>query len=124
MTAMLTIKTRKELDIFMNPQRQRLLKCMSIHGAPMTPKQISDILGISPSSVTYHIKKLLELGLIELSHTEMIHGITARFYKRIPVEVNLGAGIQNDLQMEKEALCDYMINDSYQGFKQYCNLRP
>ena len=51
------IKTRKQLDTYMNPQRQRLLKCLELNTTPMTPKQISDMLKISPSSVTFHLKK-------------------------------------------------------------------
>lgn len=36
---------------------------------------------ISPSSVQHHIKKLISLDLLELDHTELIQGITARYYK-------------------------------------------
>lgn len=113
------IQTKKDLDIYMNPQRQRLLKCMGINGIPMTPKQLSDQLGISPSSVTYHIKKLEELGVVELDHTEMVHGILARYYKRIPVLVCLNAGTKDDMQLEKEVLMDYMMNDIWSHFKTY-----
>lgn len=28
----ITIRGKKELDIYMNPQRQRLLKCLEIYG--------------------------------------------------------------------------------------------
>lgn len=115
------ITTRKQLDTYMNPQRQRLLKCLELNIAPMTPKQISDVLNISPSSVTFHLKKLVELGVVELDHMEMIHGIQAKFYKKIPVTINLGAGIQGDLKAEKEVLADYFINDIWGGFKKYMN---
>lgn len=115
----ITIQTKRELDIYMNPQRQRLLKCMDIHGAPMTPKQLSDLLEISASSVTYHLKKLQELGVVELDHSELIHGICAKFYRRIPVMVNLNGGKKDDLQLEKEVLLDYMINDTWNEFKRY-----
>lgn len=115
------IKTRKQLDIYMNPQRQRLLKCLELNIAPMTPKQISDMLKISPSSVTFHLKKLVELGVVELDHTEMIHGIQAKFYKKVSVTINLGAGIEGDLKKEKEVLADYFINDIWKGFKKYMN---
>lgn len=115
------ITTKKQLDIYMNPQRQRLLKSMELEGKPMTPKQLSQVLEISPSSVTYHLKKLEELGLVELHHTEMIRGICARFYQKVPVTINLGAGEEGDLKREKETLMDYMINDIYNGFKGYMN---
>ena len=84
MTVTIDITTKKQMDIYMNPQRQRLLKEMSIYGKPITPKQLSNILNISPSSVTYHLKKLQELGIVELDHTEMVHGICAKYYKKLP----------------------------------------
>jgi DNA-binding transcriptional ArsR family regulator len=115
------ITTRKQLDTYMNPQRQRLLKCLELNITPMTPKQISDVLNISPSSATFHLKKLVELGVVELDHTEIIHGILARFYKKVPVTINLGAGIEGDLKAEKEVLADYFINDTWNGFKKYMN---
>lgn len=121
MKKIIDITTRKQLDTYMNPQRQRLLKCMDLKAEPMTPKQISDILKISPSSVTYHLKKLEELGVVELHHTEQIHGICAKFYHRVPTTINLGAGQEGDLKAEKEVLCDYMMNDIYKGFKKYMN---
>lgn len=117
----ITITTRKQLDIYMNPQRQRLLKIMDIKGEPMTPKQISNILEISPSSVTFHLKKLEELGLVELDHTEMMKGICAKYYKRVRARVNLNGGIQDDLKEEREVLADYMMNEAWTGFKKYMN---
>lgn len=113
----LTLTTRKQLDIFMNPQRQRLLKTMEIHGAPMTAKQLSDILKISASSVSLHIKKLMSLGLIELDHTESIHGIQAKFYKKLPVSVSLGGDRNDDLSEERAALADYIMSDIWNRFR-------
>ena len=65
---MITLVTRKQMDIYMNPQRQRLLKAMEVSGVPMTPKQLSNVLKISASSVSLHIRKLEELGLPLLFH--------------------------------------------------------
>ncbi|NLT49026.1 MAG: helix-turn-helix transcriptional regulator, partial [Clostridiales bacterium] len=69
------LTTKKELNIYMSPVRQQLLRQLSIANGPMTPKMLSDSLGISPSSVQHHIRKLSELELIELDHTEVINGI-------------------------------------------------
>ena len=113
------ISTKEQLNIYMNPQRQRLLKYMELEGKPMTPKQLADLLQISPSSVTHHLKKLLELGVVELDHTEMIRGICARFYRRVPVIVNLRGGKKDDLRTEKEAFLDYLMNDIWSGFREY-----
>ena len=59
---MITLATRKQMDIYMNPQRQRLLKALEVSGKPMTPKQLSNVLKISASSVSLHIRKLEELA--------------------------------------------------------------
>lgn len=115
----ITIQSKEELDIYMNPQRQRILKCMELKAIPMTPKQISDELGISPSSVTFHIKKLLEIGVVELDHTEMVRGIRAKYYRRIPAQVQLRYGDANDLQWEKGVLLDYIMGDVWDGFKKH-----
>lgn len=119
MAVTIEITTKKQLDIYMNPQRQRLLKEMSIYAKPITPKQLSDILKISPSSVTYHLKKLLELGVVELDHTEMVHGICAKYYKKLPYNVNLKSHLKDDLSYEKKAFIDYMMQDIWGGFKSY-----
>ncbi len=120
----INITTRKELEIYMNAQRQRLLKTMEVCNTPMTPKQLSDRLEISPSSVTYHLKKLESLGLVALDHTEIIHGIQAKFYKKIPAIVNLKADMKDDLYAEKMVLAEYSINDTWSEFKKYVSNLP
>ena len=60
-----------------------------------------------------------ELGLVELDHTESIHGILAKFYRRVPAVVNLKGDLQDYLHAEKELILDYLINDIWTGFKKY-----
>ena len=86
----IVLQGKKELDVFINPQRQRLLRCMNLAGEPLTPKQIADRMELSPSSVQHHVQKLLALGLVELHHTETIHGITARYYRVAAKTVRIG----------------------------------
>lgn len=113
----ITLTTQKQLDIFMNPQRQRLLKALNITGRPMTSKELSDILGISSSSVSHHIKKLEQLGVVELDHTESIHGIQAKYYRKVPVSVSMGGNRDDDLKAEREVLADYIMTDIWNGLK-------
>lgn len=115
----INLTTREQLDIYMNVQRLRLLKIMDAQEQPLTPKQISRLMDISPSSVTYHLNKLGELGLVALDHTEKIHGIEAKFYKRVPAIVNLKGNVWDDLQPEKMVLANYMVNDIWSGFRRY-----
>lgn len=107
---------KKELEIFMNPTRQQLLREMERAGVPLTPKFLSDRLEISPSSVQFHIKKLESIGLLELDHTEMIHGITARFYRLSDADVSLGIA-DGDLTEEKKLLMENSLMNVYRGFR-------
>lgn len=84
------LDTREKQNAFMNPARQDILRLLQLAGWPMTPKELADKMGISASSVTFHIKKLVELGVVALDHTEQIRGITARYYKALNVSVRLG----------------------------------
>ena len=118
----ITLTTREQIDIYMNPQRQRILKVMDIFAIPVTSKQISLKLGISSSAVTHHLKKLEELGVVELNHTEMVHGIQAKYYVHIPVNVNFGSDRHDDLEIERGVLSDYLINETWKDFKQYLSL--
>lgn len=113
----ITLTTQKQMEIYMNPQRQRLLKTMYIYGEPMTAKQLSDILKISASSVSLHIKKLMTLGLIELDHMESIHGIQAKYYRKVPAFVSLEGARDDDLKEERNVLMDYIMSDIWDGFK-------
>jgi DNA-binding transcriptional ArsR family regulator len=115
---------KKELDIYINPQRQRLLRCMRLAQAPQTPKQLADQMGISASAVQHHLKKLGELGLVEVSHTERIHGITASYYKVLPKTVSIGGPmgglIQDEHAEQRLALLQSLVSDVFEGFAQYC----
>ncbi|MEA4914597.1 MAG: ArsR family transcriptional regulator [Christensenella sp.] len=111
---------KKELDIYVNPQRQNILRLMQIHGEPMTAKQIADQIGISASSVARHIRLLRELGIVEQSHTEQIHGITATYFRVLPRNVRVG-GLKDDGENNQRiALMQADISQRFAGFVSYC----
>ena len=111
---------KKELDILINPQRQNLLRQMRIAGVPLTPKQLSTRLGISASSVQHHIKKLVDLGIVELSHTELIRGITASYYHVPPKIVSIGGQTGDELGDQRLALIRNSISTVFAGYSEYC----
>ena len=117
------LSTKKELDIYMSPMRQQLLRQLNIANTPMTPKMLADKLEISASGVQHHVKKLMQLGLVELDHTEVINGITASFYKSAQVTVQIGLD-QTDIFAEQR---DVLIQDSiarvYDGFRKQMKKR-
>jgi DNA-binding transcriptional ArsR family regulator len=111
---------KKELDIYVNPQRQNILRCMQISGEPMTAKQIADHVGVSASSVQHHIRLLRELGLVEQSHTEQIHGITATYFRLLPRNVRIG-GLKDDGEDNlRIALMQADVSRRFAGFLAYC----
>ena len=107
---------KKELDIYINPQRQRLLRLLTVQGAPMTPKRLSVLLGISPSAVQHHLQKLLELGVVGLDHTEPVRGITARYYRALPVTVHIGCQSGDEHQAQRLALIQNALGEVFNGF--------
>lgn len=118
-----TLITKKELDIYMNPTRQQLLRQLSIANVPMTPKMLADKLQISASGVQHHIKKLMLLGLIELDHTELINGITASFYKPAQVMVQVGLTQSDAFAEQRKVLIQDSIAQVYDGFQKQMKKR-
>ena len=111
---------KKELDIYVNPQRQNILRLMQIHGEPMTAKQIADQIGISASSVQHHIRLLMELGIVEQSHTEQIHGITATFFRALPKTVQIGSLMADEHSNQRIALMQANLSGTFNRFLDYC----
>jgi DNA-binding transcriptional ArsR family regulator len=111
------LNTKEELNIYMNPMRQKLLRQLSIHKSPMTPKMLADQLSISPSGIQHHIRKLLSLGLIELDHQELINGITASFYKPAMVTVQIGLEKEDGTEGQREVIVQDSLANVYEGFR-------
>lgn len=108
--------TREELNIYMSPVRQELLRALRLGDGPMTPKALADKIKVSPSSVQHHLKKLLSLGVVEVDHQELINGITATYYRETLATVQVGLGRGDALQEEREAIATDMVGRVLQGF--------
>jgi DNA-binding transcriptional ArsR family regulator len=73
------------------PLRERLMRGMShplryqllthLNDREWSPNELSNQLAEGVSQVSYHIKVLLEYGLIELTRTEPVRGAVEHFYK-------------------------------------------
>lgn len=113
----ISLSKLEDLKVFMSPVRQKLLRCMKVNGHPMTTKAVADALDISPSSAKHHITKLENLGIVELSHTELINGIKARYYKPAEVFVNIGSQLEDDLSSERRIIVQNLINSTLEGLQ-------
>lgn len=123
MSETIILKTKKELEIFMNPTRQELFRELERAGEPVTPKYLSDRMNISPSSVQFHIKKLMEIGLITLDHTEMIRGIQAKFYRLTDTEVSI-LDSETPHRKEWELVMENSFMNVYKGFLDMTHKHP
>lgn len=115
------ISTKEQLKVFMNPVRQQLLHELQVSGAPMTPKSLSVRLAISASSVQHHIRKLLELGVVAVDHTEIINGIHATFYVTTPATIQIGA---REHPAERRAVLMQLVNNVLSGFLRVPDRHP
>ncbi len=108
------LASEKELKIFMDPIRQRVLRAMEIAG-PMTSKRIADELGMTPASAKHHLTQLESIGLVELDHTEMIHGITAKYYRAVEADIKLGMG-ENKYLTEQIIITENQVMSVFKNF--------
>ncbi len=109
------IQSEQELRILMLPLRQRMLKAMRRAGRPMTAKELSVALGITPSSAAHHLKKLQSLGIVALDHSELIHGIQAHYMRLVPATISLFS--QNEAGLDcVEATVQNIVSSALNGF--------
>ena len=111
----IVLSSETELRIFMEPLRQRILRTMDIADIPMTAKKLADTLQITPSSAKHHLLKLEQIGLVDVHHTEQIHGITAVFYALTPVTVSIGM-YRDDFPAERSTVVQNLLANIYSSF--------
>lgn len=111
----ISLSSKEELDIYMSPQRQRLLRTMRIAGKPVTAKALADKLGVSASSAAHHISKLVQLGVVEEDHTESVNGILAHYFRLADVTVNIGSQKEDGLDGERNAIMQNILLNTLKG---------
>jgi DNA-binding transcriptional ArsR family regulator len=109
------LRTEKELKIFMDPLRQRMLRAMEINAQPLTAKKLADKMEITPSAAKHHLTQLESIGVVEKDHTEQVHGITAQFYRAANVEVRIGMETPVH-RREKVLLAENLVMNVFSGF--------
>lgn len=110
------LSTKEQLNIYMSPQRQQLLRVMGVYGAPITAKGLADKLGISASSAAHHINKLKQLGVVEDDHTEVVNGIVAKFFRLADVTVSIGSDMDDGLSGERGAVIQNILQNTLNGY--------
>ncbi len=115
----ITLKTMTEIKIISNPIRMRVLRNYYAIGKPATVKQMAVHMGEVPANIHYHVKKLLEIKVLELHHTESVNGITAKFY--LPTAKSIKIDDENNTISdgyinEKEIIVSNIFDDGKKEF--------
>ncbi len=76
------LRTTEEIKAISDPYRLKILNILSKFPEGATATMIAEKMNEVPSKVHYHIKKLEKAGIIELTNTEVINGIIAKYYMK------------------------------------------
>jgi len=114
----ITLSTMNEIKIISNPIRMRVLRNYYSIGKPATVKQMAVYMGEVPANIHYHVKKLIEINVLELHHTESVNGITAKFY--VPTAKHIKIDDEHDASEkyidEKEVIVSNIFDDGKKEF--------
>ncbi|HIH77265.1 MAG TPA: winged helix-turn-helix transcriptional regulator [Methanomassiliicoccales archaeon] len=69
----------EQIKVLSDQNRLAILSLLAIR--EMTTTAISDLLGLSVQNAQYHIKKLLEAGLIVPTRTELVGNLVEKYYR-------------------------------------------
>jgi DNA-binding transcriptional ArsR family regulator len=67
--------------IVSHPLRRRIWYAMTEH--PISPRELADELRQPVNDVAYHVRKLRDMGIIELVGTRPVRGATQHFYRAV-----------------------------------------
>lgn len=79
----LLLKTDEDIKMVFDPYRKKIIMSYLHSKEPLTVKQVADKLEEVPAKVHYHVKKLIDYGVLTLAKTENINGIIAKYYKSV-----------------------------------------
>lgn len=72
------LNSLEEINVVSDPIRLNII--MNLGLTPKTAQDLSDKMGVSRSKIHYHLKILEENGIIEVVDTELINGITQKYF--------------------------------------------
>jgi DNA-binding transcriptional ArsR family regulator len=125
----LTIDSPDQIKAFTDPLRIRILGILRLRAA--TNQQVADTLGEAHSKVLYHIRYLLEVGLIQQVDTRIKGGNVEKYYRAVAHVFDLrpvSYDVERDVALVKpmvdrlrtEMLASVML---YPAFEAYAHSR-
>lgn len=90
-----------QVKLIADPLRQRILKTLC--GQEMTTAQLSEELSETPTNLYYHVDKLRDAGLIELTRTQQKRGTVEKYYRPVAERYELAPDLLKDLGADTAA---------------------
>jgi DNA-binding transcriptional ArsR family regulator len=63
-----------------HPSRDKIVDAMRAYGRPLSPTQLSEIIGQSLGATAYHVRALFSAGVVDLAGEGRAWGTEGRFY--------------------------------------------
>jgi DNA-binding transcriptional ArsR family regulator len=89
------ISDLEQIKALSHPLRMRIIETLAA-AEPMTTKQVAEALGEKPTRLYHHVDKLLQVGLIRLTHTRQNRGTTEKYYEAIAKQFRAGPDLFGD----------------------------
>lgn len=112
------LNTLEEINIVSDPIRLKII--MTLGATPKTAQDLSDALGVSQSKIHYHLKILEQYGIIEVVDTELINGITQKYFLPVAKAFIPNSEIFNK-NLEEKQFTFKIPKDSYKSFEKDLN---
>lgn len=112
------LNTLEEINIVSDPIRLKII--MSLGTTPKTAQDLSDALEVSRSKIHYHLKILEQNGIIEVVDTELINGITQKYFLPVAKAFIPNSEIFNK-NLEEKQFAFKIPKKSYESFEKDLN---
>lgn len=112
------LDTLEEINIVSDPIRLKII--MTLGATPKTAQDLSDALGVSRSKIHYHLKILEQNGIVEVVDTELINGITQKYFLPVAKAFIPNSEIFNN-NLEEKQFTFKIPKKSYESFEKDLN---
>ena len=112
------LDTLEEINIVSDPIRLKII--MTLGATPKTAQDLSDALGVSRSKIHYHLKILEQNGTVEVVDTDLINGITQKYFLPVAKAFIPNSEIFNNNLGEKQFTFK-IPKKSYESFEKDLN---
>lgn len=112
------LDTLEEINIVSDPIRLKIIMTLGV--TPKTAQDLSDALGVSRSKIHYHLKILEQNGIVEVVDTELINGITQKYFLPVAKAFIPNSEIFNN-NLEEKQFTFKIPKKSYESFEKDLN---